>query len=182
MLLQRQHAQHGGITGGADGHGLLRRESIRQRHQPVALQARLLGQAAPVRFADTPAVEHHAVAGLVVRVVAGLDRTGNIDARHHREFAHHRALAGDRQAVLVVQRRTLDAHRHVALGQLRLVDVLHRSAVAGVVLLDQYSLEHPRLLGQFCRQGCSATAASRFSTSLSIANSTVPTTIMPPAR
>ena len=82
-------------------------------HQPVALDARLLRQAAPVRFADAPAVEHDAVAGLPApRGRCDSTDAGEVDAGDHRELAHHRALAGDGQAVLVVERRVLDAHRH----------------------------------------------------------------------
>ena len=67
---------------------------------------------------------------------------GKVDARHHRKLAHHRPLAGDRQAILVVERRHRHTDCHVAFRQLALVNILHCRAVTGVILLDQNSLEH----------------------------------------
>jgi hypothetical protein len=114
-------------------------QARRQRHQPVALDPRALRQAAPVGLAHAPAVEHHLVAGLPAGVAAGLDRAGEVDAGHHRELAHHRRLAGDGQAVLVVDGGVGDAHRDVAFGQVVFVERLDAGAVAGVVLLDHTS-------------------------------------------
>ena len=56
LALQRQHAQHGGVTRRANGHGLLRCEGAWQRHQPVTVQAGFLCQAAPMAFAHAPTV------------------------------------------------------------------------------------------------------------------------------
>ncbi|MPM77179.1 hypothetical protein SDC9_124179 [bioreactor metagenome] len=182
LPLQRQHAQHGRVAGGADGHGLSSSKGRGQRHQPVALEARLAGKTTPVRFTDAPSIEQHAVAGLVCRIVAGLDRAGDVDAGHHRELADDGALAGDRQAILVVQRRIVDTDRHIAFRQLAVVDILHSRAIAGLVLLDQNSLEHASLRYQVCNPGRAAKPASRRSTCLSIANRMTPTTITPAAR
>ena len=55
-------------------------------------QPRLLRQPAPMAFAHAPAVEHYGVADLVFGIAAVLDRPHQIDAGHHRELAHHRAL------------------------------------------------------------------------------------------
>jgi len=95
-----------------------------------------------MRFADAPAVENDAVTGLVVGVAAGLDRAGDINTRHHRELADNRPFAGNRQPVLVVERRIIDTHRDVAFRQLAFINLLHRGTVTGVVLFDQNSLEH----------------------------------------
>ena len=142
VLLEGQNAEHGGVAGSADGHRLAGGEGGGQRHQPIALDPRHLGQAAAMRFADAPAVEHHLVAGCPRRIGARGHRTGEIDARHHRKTAHDRRLAGDRQAVLVVERRPFDPHGDVALGQHGLVDLLQLCLVAGLVLGDQDALEH----------------------------------------
>ena len=67
---------------------------------------------------------------------------GAVDAGDHRPAAHDRALVRDRERVLVVERRVLDAHRDIALGQAGFVDAANRGAKAGVVLLEQQGLEH----------------------------------------
>ena len=142
MPLQRQHAQHRGVTRGADRHRLARCELRRQRHQPFALQTRLLCQTAPMNLTHAPAVEHHAVADLVVGAFALLDRTDQIDAGDHRKPAHDRALAGNGKAVLVVEGGVAHTQPDIPFRQLRLVDLLERRPVACVVLLDQNAFEH----------------------------------------
>ena len=132
-------------------------------------------------FANAPAIEYDAVANLVIRVIAGFNRPGNVDPRHHRKLAHHRPLAGNRQAILVIERRHRHPHGHIALRQLAFVNLLHRRAIAGVILLDQNSLEHVLSPFQCCKLGSSACMASRFSTNFSITKSTTPTTITPAA-
>ncbi|MDT4856002.1 hypothetical protein FQZ97_903770 [compost metagenome] len=148
VFLQRHHAQHGGVARGADGHGFSRAQTVRQGHQPVALDPRHLRQTAPVRFTNAEAVEDDAVAGLPSRVFAGCHGTREIDARHQGEAAHHGRLSGDGQAVLVVEGGPVHPHRHVAAGgQLRLVEFGERAAVAGVIgLVDQQGFEHEGLL------------------------------------
>ena len=47
----------------------------------------------------------------------GNDRAGEVDARHQRPAPYHRRLAGDRQPILVVDRRRLDRDGDVALHQ-----------------------------------------------------------------
>ncbi len=74
-------------------------------------------------------------------VARTLDRAGEIDAGDHREPAHHRRLAGQRQAVLVVQRRPFDAHGDVAVHQLGFVELGQRGGGALVRLVDPDRLE-----------------------------------------
>ncbi len=89
-----------------------------------------------------PAVQHHLVAGLPVAMVGTADGADQIDAGHHREFAHHRRGTGDRQAILVVQGRIIDVDGHIALGQLRLIDLGERHALLVVGLFDQDGGKH----------------------------------------
>ena len=131
-LLHAHHRKHRGIAGSAERHRLAGAEFRGQGNQPVALQSRFLRQATPMGFTHAPAVQHHLVAWLEVGVAGALDRTGQVDARHHRPLAHHRALVGDRQAVLVVEGRVIDTHRDVTVRHLRLVDVTERGIEAGL--------------------------------------------------
>ena len=117
MLDQRVDTQAGGIAGGTDNHGLTAIESLRQGHQPVSVKAGILGQATPVAFSNTPAVEYHAVAGLPLGVLTLLHDTRQVDTRHHGKLAHYRRLTGDRQGILVVDGRVLHSHQDIALGQ-----------------------------------------------------------------
>ena len=85
------YAQHRGVAGGADRHRLPRREAPPGSGTSQSpFEPRLLRQAAPVRLADAPAVEHDLVAGLEPACRLSSDRAGEVDARHHRELAHHR--------------------------------------------------------------------------------------------
>ena len=117
--------EHRGVAGGADRHRLAGRDRRRQRNQPIALQPRPLGQAAPARLADAPAVVDDPIARRSSRMARLEHGAGAVDAGDHRPGANDRAAAGDRQAVLVVERRMLDAHRDVALRQSGFVDVAH---------------------------------------------------------
>jgi hypothetical protein len=64
VVFERQHTEHGGVAGRADGHRLPGRERRGQLDQPVALEAGLFCQAAPVRLAHAPAVVDEGIAGL----------------------------------------------------------------------------------------------------------------------
>ena len=108
---QRHDRQHRRVAGGADRHGVAGRHAVRQRHQPVAVDARPAGKGAVMRLADAPAVEHDLVAELQIGMRGGDHRAGEIDAGHQRKAAHDRRLAGDRQPVLVVDRRVFDRRR-----------------------------------------------------------------------
>ena len=122
-LFQRQHAEHGGEAGGADAHGLPLIQPGRQRHQPVGLDPRLFGHAAPVSFPHTPTGQYHLVTALVAAVGRLQHCADEVDARHQRPLAHYLALAGDGQPVLVVEGAVAHRHPHLprrqlALGQL----------------------------------------------------------------
>src|SRR4029077_13420641 len=71
----------------------------------------------------------------------GRDRAGEIHARDHREAAHDRSLAGDREAVLVVDGRPFDPDRDIAIHQAGLVEVLEADVLACVGLADHDRLE-----------------------------------------
>src|SRR5438128_1658370 len=83
MLFQREHRKHCGEAGGADRHRLARRHAARQAHQPVALDARLLGVSAEMGLAHAPAGTDHLVAGLPLRMRRLLDGAREVDARDH---------------------------------------------------------------------------------------------------
>ena len=146
VMLQREDAQHGRVARRADGHRLGGGKRLGQRNQPVAIQACLLRQAAPMPLTHPPAIEQDVVTHLVVRMPADFDSARQIDPWHHREFSHHRATTGDRQAVLEIQRAVGDTYSHIALGQLVVMDLLQRGPVTAVVFLDQNTLEHDCLL------------------------------------
>ncbi|MGY3465365.1 hypothetical protein ACVW0I_002236 [Bradyrhizobium sp. LM6.11] len=78
---------------------------------------------------------------LPLRMRGLLDRAGEIDAGDHREAAHHRRLAGEREAVLVVQRRPFHANGDVALHQLCFVELRELRGGALVRLVDPDRLE-----------------------------------------
>src|SRR5690606_27197331 len=85
----------------------------------VAFQAGLLREAAPVRLAYAPAVQHDLVAGLPVGVVARFDGTRAVDPGDHRPAAHDGRAIAQCKAVLVVQRRMRGAYDDVAGGSAR---------------------------------------------------------------
>ena len=64
VAFEREQRQHRGEPGGADRHRLLGAQTRGTMHQPVGLDARPLGIAAPVQFADPPAGQDHRIAGL----------------------------------------------------------------------------------------------------------------------
>ena len=74
-----------------------------------------------------------------------LDGAGEIDAGDHREAAHHRRLAGDGEAVLVVDAGIFDADGDVAVHQIGFVEIGQRGLGAALGLLDHDRLE--------CRHG-----------------------------
>ena len=144
--LQRHHRQHGGIAGGADGHGFAGAHAVRQPHQPVALDARLLRIAAEVGLAAAPAVEDHLIAGFPAGMRRGLHRAGEIDAGDHREAAHHRRFAGDREPVLVIHRRPIHGDGDVPVHQILLVEIGEPDRLSGLALIDDDRLESAHAL------------------------------------
>src|ERR1019366_8963085 len=130
----------------ADGHGVPLIERSGERDEPLAFDARLLRQAAPVLLTDAPAVEDHAVAFLVVRVRAFGHDPGKVDARNHRETANDGRLPGDGETVLVVQRRVDDVDGDIPFGKGRLVEAGNVDTLTGVVLADHDCRKHRWLL------------------------------------
>ena len=105
-----------------------------------------------MRLAAAPAVEDDLVARLPAGVAGRFDRAGEVDAGDHREPAHNRRLAGDREAVLVIDRGIFDADGDVAVHQICFVEISERGLGAAVRLLDHDRLEcrhgpTPRLAG-----------------------------------
>ena len=74
-------------------------------------------------LADTPAGQDHGVAGFEPWRRRTRDRARKIDAGHERELSHDLAGAGDRQRVLVVQRRVGDVHQDLARRQIGAAEV-----------------------------------------------------------
>ena len=74
-------------------------------------------------LANAPAVENNFVAGFPQRGMTFLHRPRAIDTRHHRKLAHHRRLAGDGEAIFVVDGGIIDANGHIAFRQIAFVDV-----------------------------------------------------------
>src|SRR5262249_49354530 len=64
MLFERHHSQHRGVSGRTDRHRLATSHRFRQRNEPVAFDARLLGIGAQTRLPATPAIENDLVARL----------------------------------------------------------------------------------------------------------------------
>ena len=86
-----------------------------------------------------------------------LDGAGEIDAGDHRKAPHHRRLAGDGEAVLVVQRRPFDADGDVAVHQFGFVELRERDGGAFFGLVDPDRLEcSPRVHSRdlFAKFGC----------------------------
>ena len=97
-------------------------------------------------FADTPAVENYPVPRHEGRVGAGRDHASEVDPGHQREGSHDRALAGNREAVLVVQRAELDVDGHLTVGQAAVRQFGDVGAISPLVLLDQHGFEQLELL------------------------------------
>jgi len=74
-----------------------------------------------------------------------LDGAGEVDARDHRKPPHHRRLAGNGKAVLVVQRRIFDPHGDVAFHQFGFVELGERDGGAFFRLVDPDRLERSQL-------------------------------------
>jgi len=94
----------------------------------------------------SPAVEDHLVSGLPFGIGRGLDRAGEIDSRNHRKAAHHRNLAGDRQAILVIERRPFDPDGDVTLHQIALIEIGEAGFRPGLGLLDHDRLERRHMV------------------------------------
>ena len=120
--------------------------------------------AAEMAFTDAPTVQHHGVAGLVVRMRRSLDRAREVDAGDHREASHDGSLAGDGKAVLVVDGRVADPDGDIAVHQLIVVEIADRAAISLLALVDDHRLERThRMLrsSESCRLCRSASARAR---------------------
>ncbi len=96
------------------------REPFRQGYKPIAFDAGILRVAAKMRFAQAPAVEHDLIAGLEFGVGRGLDDARKVDAGHHRPASHHRGLACNGEAVLVIDRGVGHPDSNIAFHQIGL--------------------------------------------------------------
>src|SRR5215475_10432504 len=68
-------------------------------------------------------------------------RTGKVNAGDHRKATHHRPLAGNGQAILVIEGGVLDADGYIAVHQVGFVEISKRRPGAAVRLLDHNRLE-----------------------------------------
>jgi hypothetical protein len=95
------------------------------------------------------------------------DGAREVDAGDHREASHHGRLAGDGQAILVVQRRPLDRDRDVAFHQFGFVELCQCGGGAFLRLVDPDGLErsHGKLPGLALTAHASWPGSSRPSTS-----------------
>ena len=75
-------------------------------------------------FADTPTVENNPVSGGEIGVFGLHDFTSKVDAGDHRPMADDRAFAGDRQPVLVVDRRVQNLNRHIPFHEIGFADLV----------------------------------------------------------
>ncbi len=124
-LFQRHYAQHGGKTGGADDHCFTAIESVRHRHQPVAVNACLRGQAAPVVFAHAPAGQQYLLASMETRIFAGVYAARKVDTWNHWKIANDFASARNGERVFIIQTGPVDINGHGPLRQAALLNRLH---------------------------------------------------------
>ena len=152
-LLDRRDTQHRGEPGRADRHRVETRHPVGATNDELRAHPLALGVPTPEPLAHPPAREDHAVADREVGRIARRDGAGEIDPGHHRVAAHDPALPGQRQPVLVVERRVVDVDRHVALGQVGVAQLLDRSRRRRLrivrVVAQHQSVErvgHPRIV------------------------------------
>ena len=91
------------------------------------------------------------VARLPLRMRGGFHRAGEIDAGNHRKTANDGRFAGDREPILVIHRRTFDAHGDIALHQIGFVEIGEADLLPAVTLLDHNCLECRHLSPPFIR-------------------------------
>ena len=113
VVLEPLHRQPGGEAGGAERHRLARAQPVGQRDDPVAGHPRVLGEAAVVGDAEVVAVDDD----LFALAVARHDGAGQVDAGDQRRDLRDLALRRDRERVLVVDARPVDADDDVALAE-----------------------------------------------------------------
>ncbi len=149
VLLESHDGQHRGKSSGADRHRLPGGQTRRQWHEPIAVDRRLLRQAAPLDLADAPAGQQNLRAGMVSGVAALEYRAREVDAGNVRIVLYQSARTGHDEAVLVIQGRIFHRYDHVSRRQTRFVEALHRGLHRAVAILDYQRLENVSVLRLF---------------------------------
>ena len=132
------HRLRRGEASRAQNHALLERQSNRQGYDPVGRHADVLRPATPLASAQFVARDHNLLAGLKLAARALGNNSGRIDAGHVRQLADDARMGAGGEGVLVVQRRAVNPHQHIARRQV-VYRALRQAAadVAVFVLLDQ---------------------------------------------
>ena len=117
VVFEGPDTEHGGETGGADGHRLEQGETVGFGHQPLRPDPLALGVAARVGLRQSPSGDDHLVARLPVGGVGRLDGPGQIDPADQGEGPDDAAGARDGQTVLVVEARVTHGHGDVPVGE-----------------------------------------------------------------
>ena len=160
VIFESHHALHGGEAGCADAHGLLERQTLGQRHDVFGVDAGELRVAAPEGFRSAAAGDGDFVAGLEMRGIGFFDHAGQIDAGNHGKGANHAGLAGDGEAVFVVQAGVGDADQHFASGQRGAFEVLDGNGEVAVFLRRQKSFKSAQPCAPPLIFGCPARVRS----------------------
>ena len=125
-------------------------------------------------LAHAPAVADHLVAGFPGRVRRHLDGACEIDAGDHGKAPHHRRLAGDGEAVFIVQRRPFDGDGDVAVHQFGFVELRQRDRGALLRLVHADCLERSqRQLLKFFSAGTGLTDQAGCATGRATGASTI---------
>ncbi len=141
LVLERHDAQHGGVSGGADGHGAGGVEAAWNLDQPVAAHPGAFGKPAMMGLADAPAIEDDLVARREARMAGVAHRAGKVDARDQRERADDRRLAGEGQPILVIDGGIFDVDGDITLHQVGLGQIGKLDRLAGIASHDAYGAE-----------------------------------------
>ena len=91
MVLQLPNSKHRSETRGSNRHRVSGLNAVRQRNQPVGLDTRLLGIAAPMHFAHPPTGKHYCIARLINWAVRNLYHTSEVDPWNMRILPHQPA-------------------------------------------------------------------------------------------
>ena len=143
VIFQRHDGQHCGKARSPHSHRLTRCQTVRQRHQHIRFDPRLLRVTAPAVFTDTPPRQHHLVAGFVAVVRGGFDGSGKVDARNVRIIPDQSATRPDAQTVFVVHGRIFNGNRYLAFRQLVFADFCDgRGSLSFVILFYEQCFKH----------------------------------------
>ena len=119
VVLQRHDREHGCIARRSDRHRLGGTECCGLGHQPVSLDPRHLRIAAQMRLPNAPPIEKDGITRRVSGVAGRLDSAREVDPGDHRPAPDDGGFAGERQAILVVDRRMADPNRDIPLHEVR---------------------------------------------------------------